>query len=194
MCAGHYHKWRKARTDVASCSRDGCGRAVAARGLCDPHYQAWRRDPDGSARIATPMEKFFKRVDKTSSCWLWTGRVDEWGYGRHSSTHGPQTVLAYKWLWESLNGPVPSGRQLDHLCRTPACVRPDHLEPVTPRVNNLRSDNVSGVNARKTHCLRGHEFTAENTYWRRSGGRDCRACIRERRSIAHKKWSEPSHQ
>ncbi|NUP03550.1 MAG: HNH endonuclease [Nonomuraea sp.] len=131
--------------------------------------------------MAPPLEKFFRKVNKTETCWLWTARVDDWGYGRHKSTHGPSTVLAYRWLWEVLNGPVPDGLELDHLCRVPACVRPDHLEAVTPKVNGLRSNNFSAVNARKTHCIHGHEFTFENTYTRPSGGRDCRECLRERR-------------
>jgi hypothetical protein len=65
-------------------------------------------------------------------------------------------------------------------------VNPDHLEVVTGAVNNARSNSPSAVNARKTHCNRGHEFTSENTYWaspkkphlRRT--RRCRECQRMR--------------
>jgi hypothetical protein len=69
--------------------------------------------------------------------------------------------------------------QLDHLCRVPPCVNPEHLEPVTPAVNTQR-----GEPATKTHCKNGHEYTPENTYIRsgkgKGGKRDCRACGRER--------------
>lgn len=180
MCAGHYAKWRKTRPVAQACSREDCERPVSSRGLCDPHYQQWLRNPDDSAPIAAPLVKFFRKVNKTDTCWLWTGYTDAWGYGKHKSRFGPSTTLAYKWLWEFINGPVAEGMQLDHLCRTPACVNPAHLEVVTPRVNGMRSGNVASVNSRKTHCVNGHEFAPENVYVRPSGGRDCRACTRLR--------------
>jgi hypothetical protein len=67
--------------------------------------------------------------------------------------------------------------KLDHLCRNPACVRPDHLEAVTARENTLRGIGPTAVNALKTHCVHGHEFTPENT--RMKGiRRVCRECQR----------------
>jgi hypothetical protein len=42
-------------------------------------------------------------------------------------------------MWEQVNGPIPEGLQLDHLCSVPSCVNPDHLEPVTPAENARRS-------------------------------------------------------
>lgn len=62
------------------------------------------------------------------------------------------------------------------------------------RVNNLywgtRSENLLDqvrhgvhVNASKTHCIHGHEFTTENTYRRNrpGGGRICKSCLSERK-------------
>lgn len=85
----------------------------------------------------------------------------------------------------------PSGLELDHLCHTNSqectggdtclhrrCVNPDHLEPVTHRVNTIRGLGFSGVAARKTHCMRGHEFTPENTYIKPNGTRRCKTCHR----------------
>ena len=40
-------------------------------------------------------------------------------------------------------------------------------------------------NIRKTHCLRGHEFTADNTYLRPGGQRMCRACRTVREARKH---------
>ncbi len=51
------------------------------------------------------------------------------------------------------------------------------------RVNVLRGRGPTALNAAKTHCKRGHEFTPENTYYRRdsaNGLRQCRTCIRAR--------------
>jgi hypothetical protein len=69
---------------------------------------------------------------------------------------------------------------LDHLCRNTRCVNPDHLEPVTLAENVLRGVSSPAMNARKTHCDSGHEFTPANTYISPRSERKCRACGRER--------------
>ncbi|GAA4237618.1 hypothetical protein GCM10022254_50190 [Actinomadura meridiana] len=69
---------------------------------------------------------------------------------------------------------IPEGLTIDHLCRTTLCVRPDHLDPVPNRINNLRRNSLSALNARKTRCPQGHEYTLENTYLGRNGSRECR--------------------
>jgi hypothetical protein len=75
-----------------------------------------------------------------------------------------------------VNGPIPDGLHLDHLCKVRNCVRPSHLEAVTPRENVMRSDGVASLNARKTHCKRGHPFSGRNLYVRPNGERACRKC------------------
>lgn len=100
-------------------------------------------------------------------CWIWLGRVHKrYGAARHTTAH--------RYVYEQLVGPIPEGLELDHLCKTPLCVNPAHLEPVT------RMENIRRRYADYTHCANGHEFTDENTYIRPSGHRDCRACIRVR--------------
>ena len=66
--------------------------------------------------------------------------------------------------------------EIDHLCRVRNCVRPSHLEQVTGRENVLRSHGPAAINARKTHCHKGHEFTPENTYVWSNGSRTHRMC------------------
>lgn len=91
-----------------------------------------------------------------------------------------------KVYWERINGPVPEGLVLDHFaCDNRACVRPDHMRPVTSRENTLRGDAPSAWNLAKTECNNGHEFTPENTY-ERGGIRHCRAC----RNAAQKRYME----
>lgn len=102
------------------------------------------------------------------SCWIWPV-VRSIGYGRAYGTR-----QAHRVVYERLVGPIPAGLQLDHLCRTPACVNPWHLEPVTAAENQRR-----GKRAQQTHCGRGHEFTAENTRIRGNGTRQCKTCSRE---------------
>ncbi len=93
---------------------------------------------------------------------------------------------AYRRTYRMFVGEIADGYEIDHLCRVPRCVNPRHLQAVPPAVNNWRSDSPASVNARKTHCIRGHEFTPENTLRqvRKTGkvDRKCRAChaLRER--------------
>lgn len=111
--------------------------------------------------------------DEPGGCWIWPGSKSV-GYGlvlwrgKMKGTH----VICY----EHFVGPIPEGLELDHLCRHTDCCNPDHLEPVTGRVNTLRGVGPTAINARKTHCVNGHEFTEENTYLRPTGGRMCKAC------------------
>jgi hypothetical protein len=79
-----------------------------------------------------------------------------------------------------LVGPVPDGLVLDHFaCDNPPCVNPSHLRPVTHWENSSRGNSPAAVNARKTHCKNGHEFTPENTGTLHGYGRWCRECDRE---------------
>lgn len=76
------------------------------------------------------------------------------------------------------------GTHIDHLCRNRRCVNPTHMEVVTPNENWRRGASPVGINARKTHCKHGHEFTPENTKWRMRPHRgtlptrSCRICLR----------------
>ena len=121
--------------------------------------------------------RFWGRVNKTSTCWLWTGPTDQDGYGLVSIQNKSRRV--HRLAYEMLVGPIPEGLTLDHLCRTPSCVNPAHLEPVTSRVNTLRGFNPPAINARKTHCKRGHAYTPENTMLLTKGRRFCRECHRQ---------------
>jgi hypothetical protein len=122
------------------------------------------------------LERFFAKVGgpDANGCWPWLASR-KWGYGCFSLDGGKVQVRAHRYAYEVLVGPIPSGLQIDHLCRNRACCNPDHLEPVTGAVNNLRGEGIAARNARKTHCLNGHEFTSENTY-RVKGGRACKPC------------------
>jgi hypothetical protein len=113
-------------------------------------------------------------------CWIWTGAKNAKGYGRfwwHGRLH-----LAHRWAYERVNGPIPVGLVIDHICNQPSCVNPNHLEVATRGHNVLRegSKAPSRVNALKTECIHGHLFTKENTYVKSDGRRDCRACNRDR--------------
>lgn len=122
--------------------------------------------------------RFIAKVDKTDTCWLWTAAMTPLGYGRFRAG---RLLQAHRWSYEYHVGPIPDGLVLDHLCRTPRCVNPDHLEPVTHRENILRGETVAAHRAAQTHCKRNHEFTPENTYIQMRRGfpsRHCCECAR----------------
>lgn len=132
-----------------------------------------------------PAERFHARVKKTDDCWLWQGRLDHQGYGRiavlrEGRAYKYEMMLVHRFAYSLAHGPIPDGLEVDHVkargCTNRHCVNPAHLEAVTKKVNTLRSDSFSALNAAKTHCKHGHAFTPENTRPRKGGGRTCRSC------------------
>lgn len=126
-------------------------------------------------------------IESPEGCWLWTGYLDRGGYGftRCAGKH----AHVHRFIYESLVGPVPLGLELDHLCRVRACANPAHLEPVDHRENVLRSPiGLAAINARKTHCKRGHPFNAPTAAGRK---RVCRPCQNEWRR--HRRATDPEY-
>lgn len=112
-----------------------------------------------------------------SGCWLWDKCENGLGYGL-VTVNGKQWV-AHRYFYTQLRGPIPDGLTLDHLCRVRCCVNPDHLEPVTMRVNCLRGISFAAVNAAKTICINGHDWNTGGYYLaKRKLGyeRVCKAC------------------
>lgn len=70
-------------------------------------------------------------------CWIWQGACDTQGYGLTSLER--RRMQAHRRYYELSVGPIPTGAELDHLCHVRACVRPDHLEPVTHAENMRRA-------------------------------------------------------
>jgi len=125
-------------------------------------------------------EAFHARSDRPDdvACWRWLGSFTTHGYGILSQ--GKRNLAPHRVAFELYRHPIPDGLVLDHLCRNRWCVNPWHLEPVTNRTNILRGVGHTAVNAAKTHCINGHEFTPENTSYVSGGKRRCKTCTRER--------------
>jgi hypothetical protein len=142
-----------------------CGRVVDRRG--------WGSHQRGHDLRAT-KDRFWSRVHRTKDCWEWVGYVQpDAGYGLVN--YQDRSWTAHRYMYEVIGRrPIPDGLQVDHLCRNRRCVRPTHLEAVTPRVNTLRGMSPPAIAARTGRCLRGHRLEA----WRHdpNGRRFCRTC------------------
>lgn len=101
-------------------------------------------------------DRLQRLVDHTEfgDCWIWNGILTPKGYGKLKVDR--RWKFAYRYSYELFKGDVPEGLVLDHLCRQPACVNPDHLEPVTNRENILRGVGITAQMANRQFCKRGH--------------------------------------
>jgi len=75
--------------------------------------------------------------EQLPDCWNWGKPCFPQGYGI-LYTAPRKFSPAHRWVYEHLIGPVPEGKEIDHLCRNRNCVNPEHLEPVTHRENTIR--------------------------------------------------------
>ncbi len=133
---------------------------------------------------------FWAKVDKSEVCWLWTGDKLKLGYGKVPPKHEPtwRSRYAHRISYEMLVGPIPDRMVLDHLCRNPSCVKPEHLEAVPARENIRRG--VSPVAQTLVSCdelgicKSGHPLQTPEDWivYRNKAGkldRGCRECKRE---------------
>lgn len=125
--------------------------------------------PPAEVRLRTNL-----KADPISGCHVWTASVDGGGYGR--LMHNGRRVLAHRFAYELVRGPIPGGLVIDHLCRNRRCCNPDHLEVVTFAENVLRGEGAPAKNARRTHCVNGHALSGANLRVDKRGGRVCRTC------------------
>jgi hypothetical protein len=90
------------------------------------------------------------RID-VNGCWIWTMSFYSNGYGQ--KWMDGKLTPAHRWMYLTRIGPIPSGLDLDHLCKNKACVNPDHLEPVTREVN-IRRSRASKLNEQCAKTIR----------------------------------------
>jgi hypothetical protein len=131
------------------------------------------------------VKRFWAKVERSGSCWLWTGSMT----GRSRNSRGQMTVngerlLATHVSWELYRGPIPPGMHLLHKrhCNDARCVRPDHLYLGTEKDNTAdaialgRLHPRDGLPMARTTCRLGHPLDRTDKY----GRRYCRICANER--------------
>ena len=136
---------------------------------------------------------FWKRANKRDGCWVWSGQLNDDGYGiiRRRSAH--------RYAYELLVGPIASGLEIDHTCCRRNCVNPSHMETVTHAENNRRAwergnhericrHRLATMQKAKTHCPNGHVLSGENLVIDgSSGARRCRTCNNDKAKRYHEK-------
>lgn len=124
------------------------------------------------------IERILATIEKNhNGCWIWKRKLNHAGYGQIRDCG--RYVGTHRVTYQHFKGPIPEGLHIDHLCRTPACCNPEHLEAVTCKENLRRGIGVNAINSGKTHCLRGHPLSGPNLYRDPKGRRRCRECCRE---------------
>lgn len=118
-----------ARTNVSKYNdkRDGSIKGVPVRFL------------RGHARRTSPLLYVEEDRGYITKCWIWQRSKNEGGYGQSWDAEEGKACSAHRLMYKRLKGPIPEGLTLDHLCEVSSCVNPNHLEPVTRRVNSQRA-------------------------------------------------------
>lgn len=179
-----------------TCTVAGCGRKHEGRGYCSMHGQRVRRT--GSIDLlpgrrgknlpkklpGDVRERFWKNVDKSGDCWVWTGLVGPKGYGQLNvlvADVGWRTTRAHRLSYELAYGPIPPGLMIRHKCDNPPCVNPAHLETGTHEDNTRdmveRGRAASGEN--HPHA----RFTEKDVAAIRVRLKDGESCISIARSL-----------
>jgi hypothetical protein len=124
-------------------------------------------------------------IMEPNGCWLFVGCLAR-GYGQ--LLFDGKRHKAHRLMWQAVHGDIPAGLFVCHRCDVRRCINPDHLFLGTCRDNTrdaLEKGRLRNMHTGRTHCLRGHEFTPENTRQCHGRWRSCRVCEKAYK-VAHR--------
>lgn len=130
------------------------------------------------------IERFEEKTRREGECVVWTAGTDRDGYGTFYLRR--KNRRAHRVAYFNAYGAIPEGYVVNHTCQNRGCVNPTHLRLATVKENALRESNsVAALNARKTHCPKGHPYD------RKYGGqRYCSRCEAAKTKRLRKRWRE----
>ena len=136
------------------CSVNGCTKQILARRLCQTHYKRVKVHGDPHTILTnhnlSDEQRFWMNVEKTPTCWVWTGAATSRNYGA-LRVSGRQTRV-HRYSYELHVGPIPDDKFIDHICHNTLCVNPAHLRIASRKQN---SENHGRLNSRNTSGFRG---------------------------------------
>lgn len=117
----------------------GCGEQTPIN-PCNSYTQGYvkgepRKYVNGHNNRSGPVAWKVEDRGFQTPCWVWQWTTSHFGHGQLMVGRGStrKSTYAHKHEWEKVNGPVPGGYELHHLCEVPACCNPDHLALLTPQ-------------------------------------------------------------
>lgn len=149
-----------------TCSIGNCVNDSHARGLCQTHYSRWRKGSPMDTPIrqlnSDPEGSFKTRTTRQGSCLIWTGAETDTGYGIIWA--GGKLTRAHRYAWERVNGPIPAGMSIDHMCFNKKCCEVGHLRLATHKQN---TEHTPGAREGNPSGIRGvHKNTKGGKPWR----------------------------
>ena len=137
-----------------------------------------------------PIERFCQKIviNNQTDCWEWIGAKSIIGYGQFAPTsrrQGGVLTSPHRFIWVYLNGDIPIGQEVDHLCRNRACTNPEHLRLIS------HEENQSFL--KKEFCKHGHPLSGDNLHINSQGKRVCKKCrsINTNRSLKKRMEQDP---
>ena len=121
----------------------------------------------GETKTISAEARFFAKVQKTETCWLWTGSICSSGYGMFRVVGGQNSITAHQFL----AGKAPAGMVWHHTCRVKHCVNPDHLEAITRRERSRRG-NRTGAKPTAADIRFWNKVEKTETCWIWTGAKD----------------------
>lgn len=147
------------------CTVEGCERKHKSQGMCDTHYNFFRRNGFvGERRIKSLEERLWEKVDKTpglgpnGDCWEWRGFVHPTGYGQMARDASGRNINTNRAAYLVTKGDIPDGLWILHTCDNRLCCNPDHLWAGTPK-ENTHDMIAKGRRRGPSEVARGEDIT-----------------------------------